>query len=91
MVIAKKEDTVGQELFAQTDADSPDAMNELMDNLDEASQKAYANEPMIKLRIGGNFLECVQNGTFHLWCCLGSILGNKVKEMTIMHHNKLLT
>ncbi len=64
MVLAKKEDLVGQDIFAGDMADAEVAESLVQGNKAKMA-KAIRNEPQIKIMLGGTFLDMIKRGVFN--------------------------
>ncbi len=62
-MLAKKEDAIGQEAFA-ADMSDPEKVKEQAEKLQKRFEQAVANEPQIKIMLGGAFLDMVKRGIF---------------------------
>ena len=63
MVLAKKEDAVGQEVFSGDPSD-PDRVEEMSLDARKKMEQAIRNEPQIKVMLGGTFLDMMKRGIF---------------------------
>ncbi len=61
--LAKEDDVIGQEAFAAEMSD-PDKMDEMTEMLQRRYEQAVANEPQLKIMLGGVLLDMVKRNIF---------------------------
>ncbi len=62
-MMAKEDDVIGQEAFAAEMSD-PEKTAEMTEKLQKRYEQAIANEPQLKIMLGGTFLDMVKRKIF---------------------------
>ncbi len=65
MVLAKKEDVMGQDTFSG-DVTDPEIAKMIADASQARLEEAIANEPQAKIMVGGCFLDMIRRGVFKM-------------------------
>ncbi len=63
LVLARKEDAVGQKEFSG-DVNDPAQLEALLLRVWKKLERAIQNEPQIKITVGGAFLDMIKRGIF---------------------------
>ena len=66
MILCNKDDAIGDDFLEVKNPDDPEEMKKFQENWKRQMSRAFRNEPQIKIVMGGNFLELVDDGVFKL-------------------------